>query len=80
MQAFFSQIKKTASLFSSFSRAYHPTQKPFLNITEQELCDGHNIRDILKTKLPRHNGRTLKGLYHSKKPKTGNRYCYSDKA
>jgi hypothetical protein len=80
MQAFFSQIKKTASLFNSLTRAYHPTQKPFLNISEKELQDGNKIRDILNTKLPRHNGRTLKGLYHAKKPKTGNRYCYSDKA
>jgi hypothetical protein len=80
MQTFISTIKKGISLFGIMAKEIHTTQKPFLKMTEKELSDADKIRQILKTRIPKHNDRSLKGLYHGKKIKTGNKYCFSDKA
>lgn len=80
MQAFITNIFKKTSLFSNFTRNYHATQKPFVKLGESDLSNPDKIRELLQTKIPKHTDRTLKGLFHAKKPKTGNKYCYSDKA
>jgi cytoskeletal protein RodZ len=80
MQSLVSNIQKTFSLANVFTRGYFRTYKPFVGLKESDLHNRELMRQILSHRFPKHTPRTVKGLFHGKKPKSGNSYSHSDQA